>query len=70
MAVQKSKKSRSRRGTRRSHHALRPQELSTESHTGELHRRHHVSAEGFYKGVLRVFRPVKKDVDEDLEEQN
>ncbi len=50
MAVQKSKKSRSRRGMRRSHDALTTQTLSTEPTTGEVHLRHHVSADGFYRG--------------------
>jgi len=50
MAVQKSKKSRSRRGMRRSHDALSEKTLSTEPTTGEVHLRHHVSADGFYRG--------------------
>jgi len=50
MAVQKSKKSRSRRGMRRSHDALTTKTLSTEPTTGEVHLRHHVSADGFYRG--------------------
>ena len=50
MAVQKSKVTRSRRGQRRSHDALRGATLSTDKTTGEVHRRHHVTADGFYKG--------------------
>jgi large subunit ribosomal protein L32 len=50
MAVQKSKKSRAKRGTRRAHDALTTSALSIESTTGEVHRRHHVSADGFYRG--------------------
>jgi large subunit ribosomal protein L32 len=50
MAVQKSKVTRSRRGQRRSHDALRGPTLSTDKTTGEVHRRHHVTADGFYKG--------------------
>jgi len=50
MAVQKSKKSRSRRGMRRSHDALSAKTLSTEPTTGEVHLRHHISADGFYRG--------------------
>ena len=50
MAVQKSKKSRSRRGMRRSHDALSAETLSTEPTTGEVHLRHHISADGFYRG--------------------
>ncbi|KAF0280300.1 MULTISPECIES: 50S ribosomal protein L32 [Spiribacter] len=50
MAVQKSKKSPSRRGMRRSHHALENPTLSVEPTTGETHRRHHISADGYYRG--------------------
>ena len=50
MAVQKSKKTRSRRGMRRSHDALSGQTLSVDQTSGEPHRRHHVSADGFYRG--------------------
>lgn len=50
MAVQKSKKSRSKRGMRRSHDALPGATLSVDPTSGELHRRHHVTKDGFYKG--------------------
>ncbi|MFW5815362.1 MAG: 50S ribosomal protein L32 [Wenzhouxiangella sp.] len=50
MAVQKNRKSPSRRGMRRSHDSLQAPTLSEEISTGETHRRHHVSAEGFYRG--------------------
>ncbi|MCH7671001.1 MAG: 50S ribosomal protein L32 [Proteobacteria bacterium] len=50
MAVQKSKVTRSRRGQRRSHDALRGPTLSIDKTTGEVHRRHHMTADGFYKG--------------------
>ena len=50
MAVQKNRKTRSKRGMRRSHDALSTAALSTDSTTGEVHRRHHVTKDGFYKG--------------------
>jgi large subunit ribosomal protein L32 len=50
MAVQKSKVTRSRRGQRRSHDALGKPSLSIDSTTGETHRRHHVTADGYYRG--------------------
>ena len=50
MAVQKSKVTRARRGNRRSHDSLAAPTLSIDSTTGETHRRHHVSADGFYRG--------------------
>ncbi len=50
MAVQKSRVTRSRRGQRRSHDALTAATLSVDSTTGEKHRRHHITADGFYRG--------------------
>ncbi|MEX0618855.1 MAG: 50S ribosomal protein L32 [Pseudohongiellaceae bacterium] len=50
MAVQKSKVTRSRRGQRRSHDALQSPTLSVDKTSGEVHRRHHMTADGFYKG--------------------
>jgi large subunit ribosomal protein L32 len=50
MAVQKSKVTPSRRGMRRSHDALKGAALSIEPTTGETHRRHHVSPDGYYRG--------------------
>lgn len=50
MAVQQNRKTPSRRGMRRSHDSLRASALSIEPTTGETHRRHHVSADGFYRG--------------------
>lgn len=50
MAVQQNRKSRSKRDMRRAHDALRGPALSTDSTTGEVHRRHHVSPDGFYRG--------------------
>jgi large subunit ribosomal protein L32 len=50
MAVQQNKKSPSRRGMRRSHDALTGSTLSIDSTSGEKHLRHHVTADGFYRG--------------------
>lgn len=50
MAVQQNRKTRSRRDMRRSHDALTSAQLSVEVSSGEIHRRHHVSADGFYRG--------------------
>ncbi|MBK2029219.1 50S ribosomal protein L32 [Francisella noatunensis] len=54
MAVQQVKKSRSKRDMRRSHDSLTGPTLSTDKSTGELHLRHHVSPNGFYKGKKAV----------------
>lgn len=50
MAVQQNRKTPSRRGMRRSHDALTPGAISIEPTTGEVHRRHHVTPNGYYKG--------------------
>jgi len=50
MAVQKSRVTPSRRGMRRSHDALKNPTLSIDKTSGETHRRHHVSRDGFYRG--------------------
>lgn len=50
MAVQKSRKTPSRRGMRRSHDALSAKTLSVDPTSGETHLRHHVTADGFYRG--------------------
>ncbi len=50
MAVQQNRKTRSRRGMRRSHDSLTNATLSVDQTTGETHRRHHVTADGFYRG--------------------
>jgi large subunit ribosomal protein L32 len=50
MAVQKNRKTPSKRGMRRAHDALTPPTLSVESSTGETHRRHHISPDGYYRG--------------------
>lgn len=50
MAVQKNRKSRSKRGMRRAHDAVTGSAISIEPTTGEVHLRHHVSPDGYYRG--------------------
>ncbi len=50
MAVQKKHTTRSRRGMRRAHDALTVAKLSVDTTSGETHRRHHMTADGFYRG--------------------
>lgn len=50
MAVQQNRKSRSKRDMRRSHDALTGVTLSIDKETGETHRRHHMTADGYYRG--------------------
>jgi len=64
MAVQKSRVSPSRRGQRRSHDALSARQLSTDPVSGETHIRHHVTADGYYRGK-QVIVPKQRIVEED-----
>ncbi|MBV2209471.1 MAG: 50S ribosomal protein L32 [Thermomonas sp.] len=64
MAVQKSRVSPSRRGMRRMHDALSAKQLATDPTSGETHLRHHVTADGFYRGK-QVIVPKTKIVDEE-----
>ena len=50
MAVQQNRKTRSKRGMRRAHDSLGKPTLSEDVTTGEVHRRHHVTPDGFYRG--------------------
>ena len=51
MAVQQNKPTRSKRGMRRSHDALTAvTSLSVDKTSGEKHLRHHITADGFYRG--------------------
>jgi large subunit ribosomal protein L32 len=50
MAVQQTRKTSSRRDMRRAHDALKNPPLSVEPTSGETHRRHHISPDGFYRG--------------------
>ena len=62
MAVQKSRKTPSRRGMRRSHDSMDKPALSIDPTTGETHRRHQVTADGYYRGKKVL------DVRDDIEE--
>lgn len=61
MAVQKNRKTPSKRDMRRSHDALKSPTLSVDPTTGELHRRHHITETGYYRGKKVV------DIQEDSE---
>ncbi len=50
MAVQQNRKTRAKRDSRRTHDALTNATLSVDPTSGETHRRHHVSPDGFYRG--------------------
>ena len=67
MAVQKSKKSRAKRDTRRSHHALSHAPVSEDPVTGTRHRRHHIAADGYYRGrqIFEIKQPKQDSEDAD-----
>lgn len=67
MAVQQDKVSRSRRGQRRSHDALSAPALSVDRTSGETHLRHHVTADGFYRGRKVIDKGVKEVADDSSE---
>ena len=50
MAVQQNRKTPSKRGMRRAHDALKSAALSTDRTSGEMHLRHHLTPDGFYRG--------------------
>lgn len=64
MAVQKSRVSPSRRGMRRAHDALSAKQLATDPTSGETHLRHHVTADGYYRGK-KVIATKTSAVEED-----
>ncbi len=64
MAVQKSRKTPSRRGMRRSHDSLDAPALSVDPVSGETHLRHQISADGYYRGKKVVASKQDFDVEE------
>jgi large subunit ribosomal protein L32 len=64
MAVQQNRKTRSKRDMRRSHDALKAQQLSKDPETGEVHLRHHITPQGFYKGKQVIFKLADDKEDE------
>ena len=65
MAVQQNRKTRSKRDMRRSHDALSGPTLSEDSNTGEVHRRHHISADGYYRGRQVIAKADEQDDDQE-----
>ena len=58
MAVQKSKRTPATRCNRRAHDKLKGPALSSDSTTGETHIRHHVGADGYYRGKKIIDTPA------------
>ena len=59
MAVQQTHKSRSRRDMRRSHDALSAVQLSVDKTSEEVHIRHNLTENGYYRGVKFDLKPAK-----------
>ena len=64
MAVQKSRRTPSTRGKRRSHDKLMKPSLSVDPTSGETHLRHRISPDGFYRGEQVVAQPELIEDDE------
>ncbi len=60
MAVQKSRKSPSKRGMHRSHDRLTKPALSKDPTSGETHLRHRISRDGFYRGRKVIETPAEE----------
>jgi large subunit ribosomal protein L32 len=60
MPVQKSRRTPSTRGMRRSHDGLAKPALSVDPQSGETHLRHRITADGFYRGK-RVIEKAPED---------
>ncbi len=61
MAVQKSRKTPSKRGMHRSHDGLAMPALSTDPQSGETHLRHRITPDGFYRGRRVLEKPTESD---------
>jgi large subunit ribosomal protein L32 len=61
MPVQKSRKSPSTRGMRRSHDGLKQPALSVDPTSGETHVRHCITPDGFYRGKKVIETPADEE---------
>ncbi len=61
MAVQKSRKTPSKRGMHRSHDGLARPALSQDPQSGETHLRHRISPDGFYRGRRVIEKAEEKE---------
>jgi large subunit ribosomal protein L32 len=63
MAVQKSRKTPSKRGMHRSHDGLERPALSVDATSGETHARHRITPDGFYRGKKILESRNKSDAE-------
>ncbi|MDO4436294.1 MAG: 50S ribosomal protein L32 [Cardiobacteriaceae bacterium] len=64
MAVQQNRKTPSKRDMRRAHDALSAATVSTSQANGKRHLRHHVDADGFYRGK-QVIAPKAVEISDE-----
>jgi large subunit ribosomal protein L32 len=68
MAVSQDKKSRQMRGHRHAHwkNKVKAAALSVDATSGETHQRHHVTADGYYRGkkVIDTAAPAADSTEE------
>ena len=64
MPVQKSRRTPSTRGMRRSHDSLTKPALSVDPQSGETHLRHRITPDGFYRGKRVMEKPAEVETEE------
>lgn len=70
MAVGQGRTTPSKRGMRRAHDFLTTQSVSTEPTSGARHLRHHITADGFYRGKQVIKTKVAKKAERRKAENN
>jgi len=65
MAVQKKRKTKSRRDMRRSQIKAKKPSITNDEITGETHIRHNISPQGFYRGKQFIVFKEKKQSEEE-----
>lgn len=65
MAVQKNRKTRSKRDMRRSHIKAKKPSITNDKVTGETHIRHTISPQGFYRGKQVIAFKKKEQLEEE-----
>jgi large subunit ribosomal protein L32 len=68
MAVQQNHTSRSKRGMRRSHDALTAANLSVDPTSKEVHMRHCVTADGYYRGKKVIQKNTAEEQEAEVNE--
>lgn len=67
MAVQQNKKSRSKSGMRRAHSKIKSPELVRNEATGQFSLRHHLAADGSYRGKQYIIPKTAPEMVDETE---